>query len=544
MKKIIPVFLALFTVAALSAVGQIKNITIDSAFARGYIEGPNEPCIAIDPNNPQMMVAGSNINNYYVSQDGGYSWFKGTMVSSMGVWGDPVIIPDAKSNFYFFHLAKNSQYGSMINGNTVSYVSIDKIICQRLTDVANPDWNDGGYAGLTDTPKVEDKPWGVVDMRTGVIYLTWTRFDNYGVSNTYDSSRIYFSKSTDEGFTWSQAIRLNDEAADCGDNGETVEGAVPCVGPNGEIFVAWAGNERIVFNRSLDGGNTWLSKNTKVADVPGGWDYNIPGLYRCNGMPFTACDVSGGPNNGTLYVSWSDQRNGVNNTDIWICQSTDNGDTWSTPLKVNDDTGQAHQFMSSMSVDQVTGYIYVLFYDRRNYTDSLSTDVYLAVSKDGAKSFQNFKISSSPFTPDRKIFFGDYTYVSAYNNVVRPIWCNLNARNGSGSQKIVTAIIDSSITGTADGFRKPTNANLQAYPNPYQYQTTFSFELENDDEVSLSIAAISGENVAVLFNHEPMRSGRHIVHFDSRQFNLVPGIYLLHFKTSNFQQVLKLVEVK
>ena len=36
--------------------------------------------------------------------------------------------------------------------------------------------------------------------------------------------------------------------------------------------------------------------------------------------------------------------------------------------------------------------------------------------------FTNEKISDSPFTPDKSVFFGDYTNISAHGGVVRPIW--------------------------------------------------------------------------------------------------------------------------
>ena len=45
------------------------------------------------------------------------------------------------------------------------------------------------------------------------------------------------------------------------DEDDVVEGALPAVGPNGEVYVAWAGPRGIVFNRSLDGDQTWLPRN-------------------------------------------------------------------------------------------------------------------------------------------------------------------------------------------------------------------------------------------------------------------------------------------
>ena len=63
-------------------------------------------------------------------------------------------------------------------------------------------------------------------------------------------------------------------------------------------------------------------------EFPGGWDYDIPGINRCNGLPITVCDLSGGSNHGTIYINWTDQRNGTDDTDVWLAKSTDGGDTW------------------------------------------------------------------------------------------------------------------------------------------------------------------------------------------------------------------------
>ena len=102
--------------------------------------------------------------------------------------------------------------------------------------------------------KAQDKEWAVVDSATNTIYVTWTQFDEYGTSDPAKFSNIMFSTSTDGGATWSEALQINEISGDCVDSDNTTEGAVPAVGPNGEIYVAWSGPEGIVFDRSLDGG--------------------------------------------------------------------------------------------------------------------------------------------------------------------------------------------------------------------------------------------------------------------------------------------------
>lgn len=168
--------------------------------------------------------------------------------------------------------------------------------------------------------------------------------DEYFSPNPNDSSYIMFTRSTNGGQSFSNPFRICEVAGDAIDSSNTVEGAVPCVGPNGEIYVSWSGPLGIVFDKSTDGGLTWLDNDIFVTTQPGGWTFSIPGMMRCNGFPVTTCDISGGPNNGTIYINWSDQRNGSDDTDIWFIKSTDGGNTWSSVKRVNDDPPGKHQF--------------------------------------------------------------------------------------------------------------------------------------------------------------------------------------------------------
>ena len=374
----------------------------------------NEPSIFINPKNTDQIIAGSVINDYYHSNNGGVTWTHGTLSCPWGVWGDPSIVVDTNGHWYYFHLSYPGSPGWWI----------DRIICQKSTN-GGLSWNSGSYIGWNTYPHRQDKEWAVVNRANNHIYVTWTEFDDYNVSTSTDSTIILFTKSTDQGTTWSNPKRISKRAGDCLDEDNTVEGAVPAVGPQGQIYVSWAGPLGLMFDRSLDEGNTWLESDVFISTQPGGWDYSIPGIDRSNGLPVTCCDISNGPFRGNIYVNWADQRNGSTDTDIWITKSTDGGNTWSAPKRVNDDPPGKQQFFTWMTIDQITGYIYVIFYDRRNYND-VRTDVYLAVSKDAGNTFENIRISDSPFTPNSAIFFGDYTNISAHNNIVRPIWTTLN----------------------------------------------------------------------------------------------------------------------
>ncbi len=531
MKKLFLVVLMLCVTSALFS--QYTNITISTT------NTPSEPSICINPKNLNQVVAGANISSVYYSTNSGYNWTRYSLTNSLyGVWGDPCIIVDTLGAFYYFHLSNSVSPGYWI----------DRIVCQKSTNAGVSFSNPGSYTYFI-SPKEQDKEWAIVDPRNNNIYVTWTQFDNYGTTNQSDSSNILFSKSTDGGLTWvnfgsGTAKRINQLGGDCYDEDNTVEGAVPAVGPNGEIYVAWAGPKirnsqfGIFFDKSTDGGNTFLTNDIYVADQRGGWDYTIGGIQRSNGLPITCCDISNSPYRGHIYINWTDSA-GPTNHDVMFVKSTNGGLNWSAPFKVNDDTSQREQFFSWMTVDQKTGYIYICFYDRRNYTGtSVTTDFYMAKSTNGGQTFVNEKISTTGFTPTSSVFFGDYTNITAYNNVVRPIWIRLDGT----ALSVMTAII-----GTATGVEDPI-ANVpneykleQNFPNPFNPATSISYSIPKNSFVTLKVFNMLGKEVAGLVE-EYKAAGTYNFDFDGRQ--LPSGVYFYKLQAGEFSSTKKMMLTK
>jgi hypothetical protein len=475
---------------------------------------PNEPSIMMDPQNPNVILAGANINRYYVSLDTGRTWTTNILQSPYGVWGDPAIAVDNQGHFYFFHLS-NPQDGHWI----------DRIVCQKTTDQGKT-WNEGSYTGLNGT-KAQDKQWFAFGPDGQTIYLTWTQFDNYGSSSPGDSSSIMFSKSVDAGETWSPALRINQVNGDCIDSDNTVEGAVPTIGPNGEIYVAWAGPEGIVFDRSLDQGETWLAEDIKVDPMPTGWDYRISGINRSNGLPITICDLSNGPHRGTIYINWSDQRNGANDTDVWLAKSEDGGTSWSNPVRVNNDGPGSQQFFTWMDIDQTTGYLYFVFYDRRDLTGD-NTHVYLAVSQDGGNTFINRRISEEVFVPNDGVFFGDYTNITVHDGIVRPIWTRLH----KGKLSIWTHLTTTEALITSSSNPGPIDSDIafENYPNPSVDIVYVSFKLHERSIVNLSLLNSNGAVLKEIIPDQKRGYGKYVEEIHLNDLHITPGIYFIQLE--------------
>ena len=437
MKKIILGTLALFWVLGLMVSKNVNLPSMDGLLLSrnvlvshpGNIQ-PEEVTIGINPQNPLNVVAGSNLDYYYYSNDGGYTWTEGRLGSTLGVWGDPSVVFDAEGNLYYGHLS------DPLEGDF-----IDRIVVQRSADGGRT-WSDGAGIGLN-PPKDQDKEWLAADHTDSVyrnsIYAAWTEFDRYGSPDPEDRTRILFSYSRDFGEKWSDPVVVSDVTGNCLDSDETVEGAVPAVGPEGQVYLSWAGPMGIMFDKSLDGGQTF-GEDIFVDPMPGGWDFHIPGIYRCNGMPVTACDISFSPHRGNIYILWSDQRYGFDDTDVFLVKSTDGGETWGPLKRVNDDPPRKQQFFPWMTVDQTTGNIYVVFYDRRDASD-YSTEVYLAKSSDGGETFRNYKISEYPFRPVSGIFFGDYINIAAHAGRIHPIWARMDGIDLSIWATVISDIV-------------------------------------------------------------------------------------------------------
>ncbi len=509
---------------------QFKNVRVDNP---DIAYAPEEVTIAINPLNPSVIAAGSNLDYFYISLDSGKTWESKVLHSTYGVWGDPSVIFDHRGYIYYGHLSNPPKNGYWI----------DRIVVQRSTD-SGKTFNNGVGIGFNN-PKNQDKEWLAADISEsspykGNIYVAWTEFDDYGSNNPQDSSRILFSYSTDEGLSWSEPLKISDKSGNCIDSDSTTEGAVPCVGPNGEVYVSWALNDVIYFDKSTDGGKTF-GKDVLVAEQIGGWDVSIPGVQRCDGMPITACDISSSPFRGNIYVAWSDLRNGSDNSDIFLAKSTDKGETWSQPIKVNTDTTFRHQFFPWMTVDPTNGFIYLVFYDRRNTTGN-ATEVYLARSTDGGESFENFKISESPFTPSANVFMGDYINISAYGGIVRPIWTRLEGRT---SPTIWTALINdealSSLPANETIVQPKEFALQQNYPNPFNPSTVIPFSLSKTSYIEIGVVNVLGEKIKTLFKGIK-NAGRHEIFFEAK--NLASGVYYYYLKANGKFLTKKMVILK
>jgi hypothetical protein len=516
--RIIFFFVSIFYLCNYKA--QFQNILISNQ------HDPEEVTIAINPKNTKQIIAGANLASSYYSENSGLTWKRNAVLcDSFGTYGDPVVFWDTAQSAYFMHLSfpnpKITKDGSWV----------DRVVTNKSLDFGKT--YPVCYAIGKDQKKVQDKHWAFVDKKTNTIHVTWTQFDKYESKEPGDSSIIRYSNSKDGGQTWAEPKKISYYKGDCLDSDNTVEGATPCMGPNSEVYVAWAGPKGLTFTKSLDGGKTFLEKETVINPIKNGWDYNVDGVSRCNGLPFTACDLSNSVHRGRIYVCWGDEKNGEKNKDVFIVYSDDKGETWTEPILVTYHPNHKEQFMPFMTIDQSTGYLYLLYYDRQNFATEAFTDVSMAVSKNGGLKFNYYKINQTSFKPDKEVFFGDYIGLSAVNNLIRPIWMQMNYKK---ELSIYTAIINDTLLNNYDLINSKKEIELQK-------QITFSDKIKIEFNSSIKTNAtiafykpLEASYEKIIYKSLKLKKGKNTLSINTKKLGIEKDNYMLFFYYNNTNQ--------
>jgi len=417
----------------------------------------SEPGIAINPKDPNQIVAvyqgGASVqgtSNAVYSTDSGrtFTIAHGTKPADWKVAGDVSTAFDNQGHAFlcyltFDHLGTSSYWahGAGRNG----------IFVRRSTDggktwdkeaVSIKSYPTGKEPGL----QFEDEPRIFADNspgspHAGNLYVGWIEWQ-------LTQSIILFSRSADAGQTWSTPVRISTHAGLPRDDNGSVGGIVMAAAPDGDLYAIWNDGNWITMTESHDGGRTFAPSRPVVETAPPYFG-EVPGVSRVEGFPQIAIDPRA---QGKLYICWSDYRNG--DIDVFVASSADRGRAWSKPVRVNDDEihNGKDQFYQWMTVDPVSGALYVEFYDRRDDSKNRDARITLARSTDGGSTFKNYVWSDKPFNPDGA-FLGDYTWMAAYHDRVYAAWTetvakkpepkNKRARNSSDPRPETVIVVGS-----------------------------------------------------------------------------------------------------
>jgi hypothetical protein len=262
----------------------------------------------------------------------------------------------------------------------------------------------------------------------GSLYVFWYRT---GTTPPYYFG-IQMRYSRDGGRTWSGDVQVSDLSHDFFD-----WNPIPVVGPGGILYVAYEyvhnnyiGNESILYlARSTDGGRSW-SGDRQISGGPvtkiGRPDYKKRELTLLGGANCTLLRIHHFPSIAvspfdinTLYAVWNDGRWEPNgglcgatgrHSDIAFSRSTDGGNTWTAPARINDDPPSMgiDQFSPTLAV-RSDGLLAATWYDRRysyySHQDDIAGydyDLVYAQSADGGLTWSpNTRVSDYSSQPDK-----------------------------------------------------------------------------------------------------------------------------------------------
>jgi subtilisin-like proprotein convertase family protein len=428
-----------------------------------------EECIKINPKNTNQVVAGimanysplTGIMGYCYSTNSGVNWSSSPITCSFAQPGsDPIIIVDTLGNFYYICCANWGVPGP----------NLDKLLCFKSTN-GGMNW-DGGTALALMAPQMDDMPMACIDRSHSQygnnIYVTWSLYDHYTSTNPLDSCYVALCRSSDGGATFSIPVHVSKVAGTARGDNSTPEGPIPCTGPNGEVYVTWPLNETIRFNRSTNAGVNWMQNDVVVCSQVGGWSSQY--WPRDNYSPVSACDISNSPYRGNVYICFADLSTGPYDRDIWFVKSTNQGNSWSTKKRINNDGAGNDQSLPWICVDNVTGYIWIVFYDTRGHALNVASP-YVALSTNGGETFLNSRLSTSITMLD--YWCGDYISIDAYNNKVRPLWTRAISDHNA---EVWTTIVDS-FAYTMDLSHIPVQSSLDTSAKTVTLKINYIFGL-------------------------------------------------------------------
>ena len=435
----------------------------------------NEPTVAVDPTDTEVVVAGSNdycasiVNNevwagYYRSEDGGATWANSLVPGypddtsdageaspvngSCGASGDPTQSFDGDGNLFYGFICFNRS--KPINGGVYVARYSDHGARYDQTVLVKK----GTPSGLFQSGLFQDKINLTADQtdgeHSGNVYVAWSQYNAFAPTNA-----VLFSRSTDQGDTWSKPFRVTPQEHGTGSFADVA------VGPDGTVYLTYV---------------TYPSSSRPTADVwllvstDGGVSFGAPvhvssmelfdsnqfagatGTVDCGDGPF-ACESGftfsrffsnsavAGDDDGVHVVWASENEDGQSQVFAWNADAAgENGDDEPTVIADNPEDG--HQWFPDIASDGET--LTVIYYDSMG-DPGYAPDVPPGNDADGVNSGDvvNAFVAKSPdgvaWTPtqvssagsnfgwmthgSRRVgFWGDYLYVSAVPGAVNVVW--------------------------------------------------------------------------------------------------------------------------
>jgi hypothetical protein len=353
-----------------------------------------EPHVIRDPTRPNVLLAtfqegrledgGAVAGGYSISRDGGATWSRDLIPGLTRLAGgefsrasDSVAAIDRVGNLYLSHVG-------MEPGPPPTVAVINKS-------------TDGGLTFGPATVALEFKP---------ELDKTWLVIDTFPASPTANrlllmanffggkADQLWTTFSDDGATSWSPPVTIG-----------TTNGVFgqPFFLPGGQLGAVYfhyldrpfesTANAQLEFVLSKDGGRTF-EKPVVIPGMPGRV-YDAPIARDAWDLPSVCTDQRA----GVMYVTLQAMGGSPTNQRpvVLFTRSIDRGQTWSTPVAVNDTPGKASVFNPCIAASPDGQHVTIAFYDKRHNTSASAgnlVDYYLAESFDGGETWEpNLRLS-------------------------------------------------------------------------------------------------------------------------------------------------------
>lgn len=423
------------------------QVNVDAGTGQNIFgDAANEPSISRNSLDPDIMVIGwrqfDNVTSNFrqagwaYTNDGGQTWIFPGVIEPGIFRSDPVLDYDSWGN---------TLYNSLTNAPTY--------MCKVFkSDDGGITWDTGVDA------EGGDKQWMTIDRSSAGpinnIYAFWTDAYSYCIPDD-------FTRSIDNGLSYEPC--------------DSVSGA-PALGTlavnrNGILYVAGVSDltDSLIVVRSQNAQN---GSQAIVWDpyVPVFMDGNLNGWNQVNpvglyGQVNIDTDRSNGPGQDNVYLLCSVFRYSSGDpSDIMFSRSIDGGQTWSSPVRVNDDTSVTNtQWFGTMSVAP-NGRIDAVWLDTRDDIWGIDESaLYYSYSVDQGITWSGNEKLSDVFDPHlgypNQDKMGDYFDMESDSLGAHLAWANtLN-----GEQDVYYSYIVPPLTGISE---PSPLSSWSIFPNP------------------------------------------------------------------------------
>ncbi|MAX81764.1 MAG: hypothetical protein CL843_16500 [Crocinitomicaceae bacterium] len=462
------------------AFGQNQNLSNGLVF-------DGEPYIAINPNNAQHLVVAwmgwINLSNQFkiktkTSFDGGQTWSAATE------------LPHTVSNY---SSADPSLAFNLNNEVFACYIDFTGTTPPVTGGVYLCKSTDGGLSWNTPTTVITtnydgskwpiDRPWMAIDQSSsaqqGNIYIT-----TMNLNRTDSPYNPYFSVSTDNGASFS--TRYLDTANWLAGSINPLPMCSPTVSSDGTFYGAYPSYvitqsfyAQSFLATSDNGGANFAYSNIITFNSPTQID-SYPSAKKASQLLSDPSD----PNHlAYIYLSAI-----YGDLDVFFIESFNAGNSWSSPLRLNDDT-KGNNIMQDLiwgDFDQ-DGDLVISWRDRRNGSDTTyqtATEIWATYRGKNATTFTtNFQLSSELVTYDSVLESSgnDFMSIQLQNDTIHAVWGD--TRNG----KLNIWYQNSTTGGTlisVKAIASEPSLQLHLYPNPTNGKLTLE-GLPNNATVTL-----------------------------------------------------------